>query len=243
MLLSISRGFRRIADDLAHLRHIDAYIVMAIGIALLVVDILGGAISTDAYLGVMTAALVTLVFRSIRSEAPPMDLEAVLLDRDDYGKFDHFIDGARELWVYGPSSISVTGQAASIKQRVLEQGGSVRMLVQDPDEAAAIDYLGRQLDTDNDFVGDLTHTLSTLARMRAWGNVEVRLLAASPGFSLIIINPGRADGRLTVELHGYQSATINDRMHVVVNKSDSDYWFRYWVSQYEHMWQAAREMP
>jgi hypothetical protein len=229
---------RRAFHDVIRFRNIEAYVLVVVGVGLLIMDVIG-PVDLALYLAGMTAALTLLVFRAAQPPGVPVDVNAVLKDRGDYGKFDDFIRDARELWVYGPSAIGVVSHAAAIRQQVLDGGGRVRFMVQNPAETAALAYLAEQLDRDTNVAVDLRHSLDVLARMQRWGSVEVRLLRASPGFSLVIVNPTRENGYLTVEFHGYQTNLVNERMHVVIRKAESRAWFAYWVGVYEAMWADA----
>ncbi len=57
------RTIRRVLTDLKNLRNVDAYVVGGIGIALIFLDVIGN-VELDAYLSVMTAALVVMLFRT-----------------------------------------------------------------------------------------------------------------------------------------------------------------------------------
>jgi hypothetical protein len=100
--------------------------------------------------------------------------------------------------------------------------------------------LRQQLDLSNDLDHDLKGSLLTLKKMLKWGNVEYRLLPYSPGLSLTIIDPDGRDGRLVVEFFGFHNEFIRDRMHIVIERRQSQYWFEYWAKQFEAMWEAAR---
>ena len=89
----IEREFRRILGDIVRFRNIEAYVIAAVGVALVVFDLIGD-VDQGLQLTVITAALALLVFRTTRPGERPPDLEEVLQDRQSYGTFREFIHGA-----------------------------------------------------------------------------------------------------------------------------------------------------
>lgn len=236
---TILRFVRRVIDDLTNLRNVDAYVVGFIGIALIVIDVLG-TVELDAYLSVMTAALVVLLLRTTAPTRTEVDLDNVLLDRQSYTPLREFIQGAHVVWVYGPSAVNVLRESAAFKREVLDRGGEMRVLLQDPDADSSMAILRQQLDPNNNLDHDIQGSLYTLDKMRDWGKVDYRMLPYNPGFSLLVIDPDGKDGRLVVEFFGYHNNLIDDRMHILIERRSSQYWFEYWAKQYEIMWDAAR---
>ncbi|MEO8396444.1 MAG: hypothetical protein ABI700_25850, partial [Chloroflexota bacterium] len=66
------------------------------------------------------------------------------------------------------------------------------------------------------------------------------LLPYNPGFSMLIVNPTGGNGYLTVEFFGFHNKLIDERMHIVIERRSSQYWFEYWVKQYQTMWDASK---
>jgi hypothetical protein len=236
----IERELRRVINDILKFRNIEAYVIALVGVALVALDVIG-EVDQGLQLTVITAALALLVFRATRPEEHAVDLDDVLKDRQSYGTFREFIQGGKVLWAYGPSLVNVLHNSSDIKREVLDKGGQVRILVQDPTNDASMSILRQQLDLSNDLDHDLKGSLLTLKKMLKWGNVEYRLLTYSPGLSLTIIDPDGRDGRLVVEFFGFHNEFIRDRMHIVIERRQSQYWFEYWAKQCEAMWNAARE--
>jgi hypothetical protein len=236
---SIMRWARRVIQDLVNLRHVDAYVVAFIGVVLVVFGVVG-APEVENYLLALTAGMVILLFRTTVPNEKIVDLDAVLRDRQSYSPLREFIQGGRVVWVYGPSAANVLRESAAIKREILDRGGELRVLLQDPGEAASMNILRQQLDPNNNLDHDIQGTLFTLEKMRAWGKVDFRLLPYSPGFSLLVVDPDGTDGRLTVEFYGYHNNMIDDRMHVEIERRASHYWFEYWEKQYRIMWESAK---
>jgi hypothetical protein len=196
--------------------------------------------SEQVVLAAILASITLLVFHT--TVAPAHDapaLDTVLQNRESLGPFGQLVAGAEQLWVYGPTAVNVLVHAADIRRHVLAKGGQVRVIVQDPDSPAR-DTVRAQLDDNLDFDRTLDNTLATLTRMGSWGDCQHRLLAFSPGFSIVVVNPSKPSGFLVLELHGFQDDNITDRMHVRINRAASLHWFDYWVARFQAMWDAGR---
>lgn len=242
---SILRTLRRVGSDILAGKNLEAYVIAAVALVLAIFGILDNALSDDLKLAAILAALSLLVFKTTTPEQQATDLDSILLDRQSFGPFRDFIRGGRTLWIYAPSAVNVLRNAPEIKQEILDKGGHLRVLLQDPDGTAGLDILHRQLDKlfSLDLDDDIKASLRTLRNMRTWntpGKVEYGMLFYSPGFSLVIVDPDGRDGRLIVEFFGYQTELISERMHIQITRQQSQYWFEYWATQFDNMWKTAR---
>lgn len=239
----LMRLIKRIVSDIAEGRHIESYIVTLVAVVLAVIGVIDDVVPDSVKFATVLAALALLVFQSTRPEETAPDLDSVLLDRQSYGAFREFITNAQELWIYGPSAVNVLRNAADIKTEVLDKGGSVRVLLQDIDSELGMKVLYQQLDKVYDLADDIKSSERTLKSMQAWASDRVAYgyLPYSPGFSLIIVDPDGKNGRLIIEFYGYQNALITERMHIMIERRQSQYWFEYWDKQYQIMWDSRRQ--
>lgn len=236
MIDALVRLLKRIGKDLANGRNLEAYVATVAGIILIVVDLIGD-VDQGLQLTIIIFTLTILVFRSTRPD-DLVDLDKVLLDRQAYGKYSDFIAGGRVLWVYGPSSINVL-RDGSFKD-VLDRGGSVRFIVQNPHETHTMNQLKRQLDQEYNLSHDLDMSIDLLRRTKQkYPRLEYRFLDYSPGFSTSIVDPDGRNGHLVIEYFGYQNEAINSRMHIEIARTQTAFWFEYWQRQYELMWENA----
>lgn len=238
MIDSISRSIKRILGDIAKGKNLEAYAVTAIGIGLVISDIFGD-VPDDLKLTVIIAALMVLVFRATKPEVQEVDLDKVLLDRQSYGPFREFIAGAKELWVYGPSAANVLRESTFVEREILDKGGAVKILIQNPKSEAAMGILKKVLDPNHDLAHDIQGSLYTLHSMEKFPKMEYRLLGYSPGFSLTVVDPDLKSGRLVVEFFGFRNDRIGDRMHITIERHQSPYWFEFWENQFRIMWESG----
>jgi hypothetical protein len=242
---SLCRGLNRVRRDLLNFRNIEAYGAMLVGIALIVIDIIGDVSDADK-LTVIIAALVILLFRSTAPAMPKRGLDDVLANRDKFGPFKEFLSGGRTLWVCAPSAANILRDPSPIKEKILSnKQAEIVMLLQDPDEQIVIQNLQNQLDiAARQLTEDIELATTMLERLRLYRapqhSIEYGYLPYSPGFSLIIVDPERSTGRLVVEFFGFHNEFIGSRMHIEISRQESEYWFEYWVDQFREMQQTAR---
>jgi hypothetical protein len=242
-MMFLVRGLQRIGKDILAGRNIDAYVVSFIAIVLAIIGVLDDVIPLNVKLSAILAALALLVLYTTRPDSRRADLDEVLQDRRGFGRFQDLIKGRRGLWIYGPSAVNILRDRPLIRQDILDRGGEVRVLVQDPDAPAGIDQLHHILDQTDDLENSLRMSIDNLGRMKDWGGkFEYRLLAYSPGFSMVVVDPEGREGKVIVEFFGFQNDLITERMHIEISRQESQHWFEYWVKQYEKMWAAGRKV-
>jgi hypothetical protein len=231
---------RQFWEDIRNRRHLEAYALFVVALALTVLNITG-IVSTRAVNSFILASLAFLIYASTRtSPKPEASPDAILLDRERFTPFGEFIADASEVCIYAPlANNSIPRFAGDIRDRVLTRGGRVRVVVLDPSHVGAIQD---QVTTSGaDAASALNTTLSVLSRMQSWGDFEYRLLSANPGFTLLIADPRKQTGRLIVEFLGFKDSNVSNRMHIDIRRTESLHWFDYWVERYEAIWEHAHE--
>ena len=235
---------RRITSDISAGKHIESYIVTGVALAIAVLGLIDDAIEFDVQLSIILAALGLLVFKMTDPEEQDVDLDQVLKDRQAYGSFGDFIHGGKVLWIYGPSAVNVLTNPSTLESKVLQNGGEVRVILQDPQVDPSMDILKQQLDdtTSHLLPDDIKRSVTVLETMIARGSrVSYRFLPYSPGYSMAVVDPDGKEGRLVVEFFGFNNQMTDNRMHIKIRRAQSRYWFDHWTDQFEEMWKAARD--
>jgi hypothetical protein len=244
-------ALRRIGRDLLRRRHLDAYVVAAVALALALLTLLGGG-SDDLRWSVALAALGILVYRVTLPERTG-DVDAVLQSRAAFAErtLASRFDGARTLWVYGPSAVYVLGGTVggSLRRTILARpDGDVWIAVLDPTATDLVALTARHLDDGLDYgmkrlPEALTETVTLLERIAGWDTVgafEYRYAPVNPGFSLVAIDPEDRHGVLIVEFHGFHNESTESRMHIELTRALSEHWYAYWLDQFTSLWQTSR---
>ncbi len=249
---TIKRTIQRILSDIRARRNIEAYVVTVIAIAFAVLTVAGDLVPDSLKMAAILAALGLLVFDLTVPEQAALSLDEILNDRSHFRPLPERIKGARKLWIYGPSAVNILNQenTLAIKDSILSHAdGEFRVIIQDPDAKGAMDILVQQLDNSLDFQlqelpAAIQITLSILRKLAGWkvsGTFEHRLLAFNPGFSMVVIDPDKNSGVAIVEFYGFYHEHTASRMNIEITRSQSERWFTYWVSQFDRMWEAARQ--
>ena len=230
---------KRTLEDVRRGRHREAYALFLVGVALVVLGLVGLA-NVPVLLSAILLALSFLVFHTAAeaSDQRPV-LDQVLCSRQDYGAFSKLLPGVRDLRIYGPTAVNVLVNSADIRQFVLNSGGTVKVIVQD-DEPSVLAQTAIQLDDNLDLQRTLTSSLAILDRLAAAPGFSYRKLPFNTGFSLVVVNAGDASGYVIFESHGFKDENIADRMHIVIKRYESPRWFSYWVARFDAMWDAAK---
>ncbi|MFD8306716.1 hypothetical protein ACFV29_30880 [Streptomyces sp. NPDC059690] len=238
----LRRRLGRILDDIRQGRHLEAYIVFAVGLVLFVLGLLN-RVDGQVLLPFTVAALSLLVFRTAAPPDPaPASPEEVLRTRQDLGPLRALLERADDLRVYGPTAINVLASAEDLRRLVLQRGGTARFVVLEP-SPAALAQAAVQLDDNLDLAPALQSSLGALRRLDRYEGFGWRMLPFNPGFSVLIVNGDRADGTVVVEFHGFGDDTINTRMHLVLERRSSPHWYEYWLRRFEAVWAAALPGP
>jgi hypothetical protein len=235
---NLRRQFGRVVDDIRHGRHIEAYASFVLGMALVALG-LADRVGTHALTQFTVGALALLVFRTAVPPAlPPASPDEVLRRREDLGPLRTLLDNARDLRVYGPTAINVLAGAEDLRRRILHRGGTVRFVLLDP-SPGAVAQAAVQLDDNLDLGAALHSSLGALRRLEGEPGFDCRRLPFNPGFSLLIVDGDSADGRLVVEFHGFGDGTINERMHLALDRRSAPHWYEYWLRRFDALWEAA----
>jgi len=252
MIDSLKRTGKRIFADIRALRNIDSYVVALFAIVFAILTAFGDSIPDQFKMAALLAGVALLVFNITTPEQKTGgNLDDFLNDRTSFPPFKERIKNARKLWIYGPSAVNILGaeNSLAIKDNVLSQkDGELRVIIQNPNEKAAVDILIRQLDESIDYkVQDLPHaiqeTLSRLRNMKQWktqGTFEYRMLDYCPGFSMVVVDPDKNSGTVIVEFYGFHHEHTASRMNIEITKAKSERWYTYWVSQFDYMWRDAK---
>lgn len=243
-----------IRDDFKHRRNLDAYVVALMAFVFAVLSVVGGVLAEELRWAALFAGVGLLVFRITLPETATDRIDELLNDRTafDSNSLPDRLNSATEVWIFAPSAVNVLSEHhCDILRRGLlgRTDGVLRVVVLDPDAAAAVELATRQLDDSLDFPlqefgPSLQTTLAQLRLMRSWpitGSLEYRLLSYNPGFSLVALDPSAGDGRVIVEFHAFHNETTSSRMHLELTRQKSEHWYSYWINQFDWIWQTAKQ--
>lgn len=243
-MVRFGKWLGRVGTDIVNGKNLEVYVITVVALLVAVVGLLDDVISIEVQVAVLLAGMAVLVLKSLEAGKQEVNLDDVLRDRQSFGRFADFIRGGSELWVYGPSAVKVADNATDLEREILQRGGKIRFLLQDPTVESSIQMLHQILDNRMAHMleADITRSESIIRNIQKRSpKIEYRFLKYSPGFSLVIVDPNARNGRAIIEFFGYNNQAIDDRMHIEIHREQSNYWFEYWTKQYEAMWEHARQ--
>lgn len=244
---------RRIVNDLKARQNIDAYVLTIVIFVFAFLSVFSDVLSDDLRWAVLLSGVGLLLYRITLPEPAVAPSAELLQDRTVFENrpLSEVFANARDVRVFAPSAVNLlSAHTCDVLRRTVlaRKGGSVRVVVLDPAEKEAVRLAARQLDEYLEFPvqrlpAALENTLERLELMSRWQTTGVfayRLLAYNPGFSLVLIDPGTAHGRVIVEIHAFHNASTPSRMHLELTRATNERWYTYWIAQFDHIWDAAR---
>lgn len=250
---TLEKTISRIQGDILNLKNIDRYLVASLAIIFAIVGLFGDIVSSNIEITIILAALGVLVFNlTIPDETPTQGLDDFLNDRHDLPKLSETLANVQEVWIYSPSAANIFrgDNLGVIKEHILKNpDGHLRILIQDPTEENAVDILKKHLDEgvvelhNQSMPNEISETLRILKSIhngKRSGKLSYGLMSYGLGFSILIFNPNESDGFLILEVHGFRNEDTRSRMHIRIDRSESERWYSYWKNQMTDMWKSAK---
>ncbi|WP_030453042.1 hypothetical protein [Herbidospora cretacea] len=243
--------WRRLVGDLKARNHLDTYALTVVVFTFAILSLVSDALDDDLRWAVLLSGVGLLIYRLTLVGATPAPAE-LLHDRTVFEEvpLPALLRDARDVRVFAPSAVNLLSPQTCelLRKTVLtRRNGSVRVVVLDPAETAAIAIAARQLDDSLEFPiqrlpQSLASTLERLKLIAGWGTegaFAYRLFPYNPGFSLVLVDPEMPHGRVIVEFHGFHNPSTSSRMHLELVAGSNERWYRYWVRQFDRVWEEA----
>lgn len=248
----MSAGWRRVGRDLKNRRYVDAYSIAFVTFMLAVLSLVPDIVPDQVRWAALLAGVGILVLRITIPDSSACTIDELLNDRFafDNNPVADRLKNASEIWIFAPTAVNLLSahNCELLRTGILSKpDGTVRVVVLDPANEAAVQLATRQLDDSLDYpVQDFraslqttTHLLGTMASWQVRGSLDYRLLDYNPGFSLVAIDPTTRYGCVIVEFHGFHNEATSSRMHIEIARKQSDHWYVYWTDQFNRIWEGA----
>lgn len=248
---SIQKTLSNILDDILNLKNIEKYLVAGSAILFAILGLFGEIIPDDYKVSVGLTALGLLVFSTSQRERDK-PIEQLLNRRKDLPPLTESLKKINELWVYAPSATNFLEDTnlSLIEENILSKNkGHFRVIIQNPDAQEAINILIKHLDDGitrqnnqpmPEAIEKTKSRLEKLAKRNHDGKLSYGFLDYGLGFSIVVFNPERHDGFIILEIHGFQNEYTHDRMHLRIDRQESEIWFDYWINQMKFIWDKAQ---
>ena len=252
----MSPGWRRIRHDLRNRRYVEAYSIAFVAFVLAALSLIPEIVPDQLRWAALLAGVGLLVLRITIPDSQAGTIDDLLSDRFafDSNPLSDRLKNAEEIWLFAPTAVNIltAHNCELLRTEILNKpDGTVRVVILDPANDAAVQLATRQLDDSLDYpIQDFRDSLQAIVRqlrsMASWqvrGSFAYRLLDYNPGFSLVAIDPTTRSGRIMVEFHGFHNEATSSRMHIEISRKQSDHWYAYWTDQFNRIWQAASPPP
>ncbi|WP_031166534.1 hypothetical protein [Streptosporangium roseum] len=246
---------RRLIQDLRIRQNVDAHVVTIVVFAFAVVSIFGDVVPDQLKWAALLSGVGILVYRLTLPEERPEVSASILGDRSAFDSvpLSSALANARDVRIFAPSAVNLLSAhtCETLRRTVLARaGGSVRVVILDPAEKAAVRMASKQLDDSVDFpiqrlpaaLDSAVERLDLMSKWEVEGSFRYRLLPYSPGFSIVLIDPDSSKGRAIVEIHGFHNPSTSSRMHLELNRAQNERWYSYWVRQFDYIWREATQV-
>ncbi len=251
---AIMRVITSLQRTLKHIiKNLDGYLVTFLTIFFVVLDFFGDTINDSLKINAILVALGLIAFRLTRPNESAKSLDTFLNDRAGLPKLAETLQQTEELWIYAPSAANFLrgDNLGLIRRHILDNPkGHLRVLMQNPNEQEALHILINHLDkglVEQDYQAmpdEIKSTLNQLHSLQTRGNkgkLSYGFLNYGLGFSIVIFNPHKVTGFVILEIHGFMNQDTNARMHIRIERQESETWFNYWLDQMRDMWENATE--
>lgn len=202
--------------------------------------------------GVLLAGVALLVWRITIPEPVVGTVDDLLHNRFIFDKvpLTDRLNGASDVLIFAPSAVNILSahNRELLRTGVLNKAsGRVRVVVLNPANEQAVQLATLQLDDSLDYpmqefrssLEAATRQLATISSWHTLDSFEYRFLDYNPGFSLVCIDPTKSSGQVIIEFHGFHNEATSSRMHMELSRKQSDYWYSYWINQFNHIWEAS----
>lgn len=168
-----------------------------------------------------------------------------LLKYRDTSRPEDFLDGARDVFVYGLNKAGFFVHRVIMFAQLLETGCRIRVMLVDPEAPNLLESIAKNLEVDAARIRtDYDQSISTLRTIVARTSPQkrrgltVRLWSAPPLMGAIIVDPGAPDARMILYFYTYQTDPP-ERPALEFRRSMDTEWFDRIHSSFESLWTAA----
>lgn len=213
--------------------------------AIVVSLILSGTIQASLIEGVIISLLTLLSIDALterlnvleRIEAHLKEKTSILRRSNELGSFNDYTSNAQELLILAVSGTSIIGPNYNFLEEKIKEGCRFKILLLDPSSTALSvwDSTIKGATTQTD-INSTLKVLQSITKVKLQNNqIQVKLLPVFLPFSMVVVNPNKTNASMIVEFHSYKT----ERNHVFLTRKEDDYWFHYYLHQFNSAWNDA----
>ncbi len=179
------------------------------------------------------------ILEKIETKLSNLSVQQTLMTRSEMLSVVEHGKQASEMCLLAVHATSVIAPNLGFLKGKLQTGCKIRIILLDP-EADAVQILDAQKSTTNTnlLINSSLTVLEELINLETSGKCEIRLLGVFLPFSMLIVDPSKETGSMTVEYRAYK-LSYDERPHISLKASNNPYWFDYYKQQFELAWSQA----
>ena len=189
-----------------------------------------------------TEVILARLTRAIRAS---WSMDQVVTAADRAGDLE--FDRARDIRLVGVTLSRTVRTHLPALTRCLAAGGTVRVVVIDPDSGAEQEAARRSGLPDDAEVYrhrlrptlDLLHHLASLSEAR--GRIQVRMIRYVPSFGLMMVDPESPGGVARVEIYSHRPGVSEPTLTLTAERDPR--WFQHFLTEFHPVWERARPLP
>ena len=236
---------QNIWNDLKRGENIDVYVTVVAAVGLAILNIFG--LATDTLVTSLTLAVLALItfsllgnryrLEGIAEEISSTEGNTILEDFPE--EFISELERAQEVLLTGVHQRATLNRYYLVFEQNLKRGGSMRVLVVDPDGSAlkmsAMRYTGR-VNAEHERVR-IQATLDSLCELKkvAPGKLEIRTIDYLLEYGACLLNP---TGKVYIERYTFKSVGGSRKPKVVYTRRD-EHWYNLVNSELEALWESS----
>lgn len=239
----------RILKDIRQGENIDLYITEVLAVVLAVMTVLGVVPTTNLIpLNLTVLALITFVILGNRQKLEEISERTSLL-ANQLQFIEEFpatltedLEEAKEIWLIGTHHSSTLTEHYELFERKLRSGGSLRVLLIDPNGAAcsmsAMRFPGR-VSPDHERVRILS-SLDRLCDLRATApnNLSIRTINFSLDYSAVLIEREASSAVVYVERNTFRTSGGSKKPKFIYHRKDGR-WFEHICTEIQELWKSG----
>lgn len=164
--------------------------------------------------------------------------------REGYPDFKSMLNAATSVSVLGAVLSTSVSRYNSDFVKLLERGGTIRMLISEPTpEVLKMQSFRSSTIQDNDFL--ISTSRNSIKSIKAiserapfQGNLDLRTMPYLPPYGIIIITEPNDLSTVFVRISSFRVSATEQPTFEVNNQDDKE-WFAFYAQQFEYMWNEA----
>jgi hypothetical protein len=248
--------------------NIDNFITILLGFIAIGYGLISGQSSEPILLSAIAGMLGIIAFGSIKDRVirnkllkvvenlnTPPSATTVLKSRNQYKDFEEITLNAKEVYLIGATLINLIGQYQTILEKIIKNNNAIVKIIILDEKSPVIGSVAKCMGTQKVVVenksiseedvirGEIERTKILVKMIKnniigSKGSIDLFQVDINTNYSMLIIDPLKTSGYLTIEYIGYK-AQINNCPHLEMSKISDETWFNLYFNEFKRLLEIA----